>query len=121
MSSREEKAAVTENFADLTKNLNAKEIIDDMKSEKLLTDNEHTEIEGLLERSKLRDANSKLLKSLQKKKPTSLNVFIQILKKTEGSEYLGDQLEAGTVTACSVDLCSGSDHADRDILSSYQL
>ena len=38
MSSREEKAAVTENFADLTKNLSAKEIIDDMKSEKLLTD-----------------------------------------------------------------------------------
>ena len=105
MSSREEKAAVNEQFADLTKNLNAKEIIDDMKSRKLLTEYEHTEIEGLLERGKVREANSKLLKSLQKKKPTSLNVFIQILKKTEGSEYLGDQLEAGTVTVCSVDLC----------------
>ena len=106
MSSKDEKAAVNENFADLTKNLNAKEIIDDMKSKKLLTENEHSEIEGLLEGGRLRDANSKLLKALQKKKPTSLSVFIQILKNTEGSEYLGDQLEAGEVTVCSGDLCS---------------
>lgn len=94
MSSKDEKSTITENFADLIKNLSAKEIIDDMKQDHLLTENEHSDIEGCLDRGKGRDANSKLLKALQKKKPGSLKVFIQILKNTEGSEYLGTQLEA---------------------------
>ena len=100
MSSKDEKSTITENFADLIKNLSAKEIIDDMKQDHLLTENEHSDIEGCLDRGKGRDANSKLLKALQKKKPGSLKVFIQILKNTEGSEYLGTQLEA--CTPCSL-------------------
>ena len=44
MSSPEEHEVIRLNFAQMTKNLNPKEIIDDMRGEKLLTLNEHSDL-----------------------------------------------------------------------------
>lgn len=91
MSSREEREAIRLNFALLTKNLNPKDIIDDMQSERLLSLNEHSDIETKTKESR-RDGVSALLKALQRKKPGSLKVFINLLMKVGGSEYLAKKL-----------------------------
>ena len=89
MSSREEREVIRLNFALLTRNLNPKEVIDYMRTEKLLTLNEHSDIETKESR---RDGVSALLKALQRRKPGSLKVFINLLMKVEGSEYLAKKL-----------------------------
>ena len=91
MSSREEREAIRLNFAELTRNLNPKEIIDDMRVNKLLTENEHSDIETKTKDNR-RDGVSALLKALQRRKPGSLKVFIDLLKKVDGSEYLASKL-----------------------------
>ncbi len=91
MSSQEEREVIRLNFALLTKNLNPKEIIDDMRTEKLLTLNEHSDIETKAKESR-RDGVSALLKALQRRKPGSLKVFINLLMKVDGSEYLANKL-----------------------------
>lgn len=94
MSSREEREAIKLNFAELTKNLNPKEVIDDMRVKSLLTENEHSEIETKTRDSR-RDGASALLKALQRRKPGSLQVFIEILKNVDGSKYLAENLAKG--------------------------
>lgn len=93
MSSREEREVIRLNFAELTRNLNPMEIIDDMQTPKLLTLNEHSEVETKTKQSR-RDGVSHLLKALQRRKPGSLRVFIELLKKVDGSEFLAEKLEA---------------------------
>ena len=93
MSSREEREVIRLNFAELTKNLNPMEIIDDMQVHKLLTLNEHSDVETKTKQSR-RDGVSHLLKALQRRKPGSLRVFIELLKKVDGSEFLAEKLEA---------------------------
>lgn len=111
MSSSEEREAIRLSFAELTRNLNPTEIIDDMQVHKLLTLNEHSEVETKTKGSR-RDGVSFLLKALQRREPGSLRVFIGLLKMVEGSEYLAEKLEAdldhsecalgsGGVRACS--------------------
>lgn len=93
MSSPEEREVIRLNFAQLTKNLNPTEIIDDMRGEKLLTLNEHSDIETKTKESR-RDGVSTLLKALQRRQSGSLKVLIDLLKKVEGSEYLATKLAA---------------------------
>ena len=90
MSSQEEREALRLNWSKLTKNLNPKEIIDEMQTRKLLTLNEHSEVETKSQR----DGASYLLKALQRKQPGSLRVFVDLLSKVEGSEYLAKGLAA---------------------------
>lgn len=112
MSSPEEREAVRLNFAVLTKNLNPKEIIDDMRQQKLLTENEHSDVETKTKENR-RDGVSALLKALQRRKPGSLTVFIDLLKKVDGSEYLATKLAAdlgageGRLLGSHVRACGG--------------
>ena len=93
MSSQEEREALRLNFSQLTKNLNPMEIIDDMLTPKLLTSNEHSEVERKTRESR-RDGASALLKALQRRQPGSLRVFIDLLSKVQGSEFLAKGLAA---------------------------
>lgn len=62
-----------------------------MRVNKLLTENEHSDIETKTKENR-RDGVSALLKALQRRKPGSLKVFIDLLKKVDGSEYLASKL-----------------------------
>ena len=103
MSSDEERQAIKRNFALLTKNLNPKEVIDEMVGHSLLTDNEHSDIETKTKENR-RDGASALLKALQRRQPGSLKVFIKILRKVDGSKYLAEALAQGE---CSAPLWQG--------------
>lgn len=116
MSSPEEREAIKLNFAQLTKNLNPKDVIDEMRAKSLLTDNEHSDIETNTKENR-RDGASALLKALQRRKPGSLTVFISILKKVDGSEYLAKNLAKGEWSSpplCGAGACdsSGCDEVD---------
>ena len=94
MSSDEERQAIKRNFALLTKNLNPKDLIDEMVQKSLLTENEHSDIETKTKENR-RDGASALLKALQRRQPGSLKVFIGILGNIAESKYLADALAEG--------------------------